>query len=188
VVVQEQVCGDEIRFAVIDGVVKAAILRQTARVVGDGKLTLRALIDAENQSRQIVTDTAVAYPMLDATLIRTGDLDLASVPDHGVVVELAKGTMIRSGASMYNVMDDIHSTYIDMVNDFASKLGRGFVVADMMLQDYTQPMNDDNYAFIEFNITPALQLFYSCRDGKHFRIGEQYLAPMIDKVMQGSYL
>lgn len=188
VVVQQQVTGDEIRFPVIDGKVRAAILRQTPRVVGDGASTLNELIVKENQERQKITDTMVAYPMLEGQFIdehaRNGEI----VPAMGEIVELNKSTMVGGGASVYNVISTIDQSYIAIAEKLAKPLGRGFTVVDIMIQDFTKPATKDNFAFIEFNLTPALRLFYSARDGNHFKVAEEYLAPMIDKAIKREYL
>ena len=181
VVIQEQVYGDEIRFVLIDGRLTGAALRQTPRVVGDGSSTLKELIQQENISRSNITDTAVPYPKLDEALIDGELLSSDNVPADGEVIELGKGTMIRSGASIYNVMESIHPSYAPIVEDIAKNLGAKFVVIDMLLSDYTQPA-DANYSFIEFNTSPVLKLFYSCRDGNHFDI-VPHLVDLIDRTL-----
>ena len=184
VLVQRQVSGDEIRFTVIDGKVRAAILRLTPGVVGDGKQSLKQLIASENSARSLIVDTAVPYPAIDSALVDLDSFDLDVIPGDGERIELGKGTMIRLGASIYDIVDAVDPTYSKIAEKLAAQLGRGFVVVDIMIQDYKQPADDHNYAFIEFNLTPALQLFYSCRDGKHFDVVENYLAPMIAEVLQ----
>jgi cyanophycin synthetase len=184
VLVQRQVKGEEIRFAVADGKVRGAILRQTPGVTGNGRDTLAQLIDEENKARAAISDTAVPYLAIDDTLLKLDAFDMHSVPADGERVELGKGTMIRTGASIYNVLDEVHPSYIEIVEKLADQIGNGFAAVDVMLEDYTQPATDSNYAFIEFNLTPAIQLFYSCRDGKHFDVAGEYLAPMIDKILQ----
>lgn len=184
VIVQQQVFGEEIRFAVLNGKLRAAILRQTAHVIGDGMSDLSMLIEQENHLRQQIQDTAVPYPALTGTLIDMSKFDLDSIPLVGQRVELSRGTMIKSGASMYNVIDAVHESYVEVVEDLAGALGAGFIVVDVILVDYTRAATADNYAFIEFNLTPALPLFYSCRDGKHFRVAEDYLAPMISEAIE----
>ncbi|MNH58537.1 Glutathione biosynthesis bifunctional protein GshAB [compost metagenome] len=178
-VVQQQVHGDEIRFVVIGGELKGAILRQTPRVIGDGASTLHQLIEKENQARTAITATMVAYPQLDENVI-DGDLITSRVvPGKDEVVELGKGTMISTGASIYDITDDIHDSYRRIVEEVACKLGAQFVVVDMILAEYTQPA-DENYWFIEFNTSPVLKLFYACRDGRHFPAAT-HLAQMIDR-------
>lgn len=184
VLVQQQVTGDEIRFVVVDGIVRASILRQTPRVTGDGVRTLGQLIEQENLERSQIRDTSVSYPQLDGDVVNLSGFDMESIPADGECIELGLGTMIKYGASIYNVHDTVDKSYHAIVERLAGQLAPGFVVVDMMLVDYTQSATSKNYAFIEYNLTPALPLFYSCRDGKHFDAAGEYLAPMIDAVIR----
>lgn len=183
-VVQQQFFGEEVRFAVVDGKVKAALLRQKPRVVGDGKLSVRQLIEHENEARRNIVDTMVPYPQLDQSIIGQDALMDDTVLMQGEVRELSKSTMVRGGASVYNVTDSIDESYVRAAEQAVEGLGDGFVVVDMMIQDYTQPQLQDGYVFIEFNLAPALSLFYSCRDGNHIQFAEDYLGPMLESVIE----
>ncbi len=187
VLVQRQFYGEEVRFAVIDGRVRAALLRQTPRVVGDGTSTLAQLIRKENDRRREVNDTLVPYPQLDASLVSRQLLESNEVIPRGEVRELNKSTMIRGGASIYNILSEVDPGYASVAERACEGLGKGFIVADIMIADYTAPPSDDTYVFIEFNLAPAVSLFYSCRDGKQVEIVEEYLAPMLIKAMKGNY-
>ena len=180
-VVQEQVYGDEIRFAVIDGELKGAILRQTARVVGDGVSTVAELIEQEDRAREAIQDTAVPYPSL-TTIVSEETLSRVDIPAEGEVVQLAAGTMIRTGASMYDITTEIDPSYKTIVESIARSIPAGFIVIDLLVADYKQPADESPYWFIEFNTSPVLKLFYACRDGKHFDAAK-YLAEFINKVV-----
>ena len=183
VVIQEQMYGDEIRFALIDGHLVGALLRQTPRIIGDGKSTIKDLIEQENTSRRNLTNTAEPYPELNATMIAMNAqlLENNDIPVDGQMIEVGRGVMLRNGASMYNVTDDIHASYATIVEDIAKNLGAKFVVIDMLLSEYTEPANA-NYAFLEFNTSPALNLFYSCRDGNHIDI-VPHLVELVDRTL-----
>lgn len=180
-IVQEQVYGDEVRFAVIDGIVQGAILRRAARVMGDGTSTVRQLIERENDERRTIAATDVPYPQLDDTIISAQFLSDERVPEAGEIVELAKGTMVRSGASMFDITDAIHPGYKKIAESIANSIPTGFIVIDLMIADYTKSPEESDYWFIEFNTSPVLKLFYSCRDGKHFDAA-YHLARFIDRV------
>ncbi|MGC4440817.1 bifunctional glutamate--cysteine ligase/glutathione synthetase, partial [Streptococcus suis] len=49
VLVEDYVAGTEYRFFILDGKCLAVLLRVAANVVGDGKHTIRELIDLKNQ-------------------------------------------------------------------------------------------------------------------------------------------
>lgn len=180
VIVQEQVSGEEIRFTVLNGTVVAALLRERPRVTGDGVSSVAQLLGDENTQRKKLRMPYLAYPQLDASIIDGRFLIDSTVPAKGEVVVLGHGTMIRSGASIYNVLPRVHHSYVEQAEKAAKALGGGFVVVDMFIHNYETPQSADNYAFIEFNSAPVLKLFYSCRDGRHFDIVQE-LVPEIDR-------
>lgn len=185
VLVQEQVTGEEVRFAVVDGEVKAAILRQTPRVIGDGQHTIAELLALENAQRRSYDMQFAIYPELDDELIDFSTVDLQTVPAAKQTIELSRATLIRQGASMYNVIDDIDDSYKQIALRAAQALGARFIVVDIMIEDIAQPCSDTNYAFIEFNGAPAVGLFYSCRGGQQYDIITD-LAPRMDQAIQGA--
>lgn len=184
-IVQRQFFGEEVRFAVINGKAEAALLRQKPRVIGDGFSTVAQLIAKENSARQGIIDTIVPYPQLTGGLVGHDTMVDQTVLASGKAKELNKNTMIRGGASVYDSISTIDPGYIEAAERAAQGLGRGYLVVDMMIEDYTKPSSNDNHVFIEFNLAPALSLFYSCRDGKHVPIAEKFLVPMLESVMRG---
>lgn len=182
--VQRQFFGEEFRFVVVDGKVVAALMRQKPRVVGDGKATLSELIKRENDARKRITDTLVSYPQLDG-LVDPALLESKEIVAEGETYELSKSTMIKGGASVLNFTGQVHADYVAIAERAAEDFGRGFIVVDMMIQDWQAPATNDNYVFIEFNLAPALALFYSCRDGNHVRVAEEYLVPMLIEATRG---
>lgn len=182
VLVQQQVEGEEIRFTVIDGKARAALLRQTARVVGDGEATIVELISRENKERAKLRFERISYPQLDESIVDAAVLASTHVPQRGEVVELSSSTMVREGCSIYDILPRVHKSYIDIAESLAKTLGAGFVVVDIFCQDYRLPATRTNYNFIEFNTAPALKLYYACRDGKHFDI-VPLLADTVDRML-----
>lgn len=181
ILIQQQIEGEELRFVVLGNKVKAVLMRQSPQVTGDGEQTIEQLIASENQKRSQLVMDYVTYPQLDAKMIDAA-IDLKSVPASSVVVKLGRGTMIASGASIYNVLAETHYSYSSLAAKLGSSLGNGFVVVDLFVADHTQPMTSDNYAFIEFNMSPVLKLFYSCRYGHNYDVLAD-LVPMIDQAI-----
>lgn len=180
VLIQEQVEGEEVRMVVLEGRCVAALLRRTARVTGDGTHSLAELIALENISREEITGSMVVYPKLDARIIDPEYVSSDQIPKVDKVIELNRSTMIMGGASVYNVMDEIHESYIHTAEEIAQKLGAGFIVVDMMIQNFKSAQTPANMRFNEINNAPVLKLFYSCRDGKNYDIVPQ-LADAIDR-------
>ena len=185
VLVQRQFIGEEVRFTAFNGHVRSALLRQKPHVVGDGMSTVSQLINVENEARNLLTHSAVQYPQLTEKLLSSEILHSQNVPLFGEKVELGLGTMIRNGASMYDVIDTVDKSYIKIVEKIASSFGNGMIALDMMIGDIHSVANKDNYIFLEMNNDPALVLYYSCRDGKNFDIVNNYLGPMFIDAIEG---
>ena len=164
VLIQEQVFGEEVRFAVINGKVVSALLRRTPQVVGDGISTIAELVEKENVERRKIDYTLVPYPLLSEDLIRKS-LDMTKIPASGEVVELSRATMISKGCSVYDILGELDESYVRLVESLVGDLDTGFIVVDIFIKDFREPATDANYWFIEFNTSPVLKLFYSCRDG-----------------------
>lgn len=183
-VVQQQVKGQEIRFAVIGSKVRAALLKRTPHIIGDGKHSIAELIHIENERRANLNVPYLTYLQLDETLIPKRYLTDETVLEPGKELELSLGTMVRTGATFHNIIDEMDHSYISEIEKLASKLGHGFVVVDMFMSDYTVPKSYNNHWFIEFNTAPYLKLFYACVEGKPFDIVSE-LVPLIDETVSG---
>ncbi len=180
VLIQEQVEGEEIRFVVIKGRVEAALLRQTARIIGDGSSTIAMLIEKENNVRKSLSFPMMSYPQLTDMLIDPKLFTDITILPKDEIKELNRATMIKNGASVYNVIEKVHFSYTAVVEQLVESLHTDFIVVDMFVQDYRTEKKDDNYWFIEFNTSPVLKLFYGCRDGNMFDI-VPVLADAIDE-------
>lgn len=182
VLIQQQVTGDEIRFVVVRGKVKAALLRQTPRVVGDGESTIRELVEQENTLRKDLVFPYISYPQLTGSIAPKEVLESLYIPTNGEVVEFSRATMIRNGCSVYNILDEVHPSYIEAIEAFIATVDTKFLVVDFLVKNYTTPSEPHNYWFLEFNVSPVLKLCYGCRDGKMFDI-IPIIADLIDETI-----
>lgn len=163
--IQEQFIGEEIRFTVIKGRVHSAILRQSPRVTGDGEHSIEELVAEENTLRTSLVFPTLSYPQLSPAIIPERLLKQPRIPAKGEVVTLSNATMIRAGASFYGVLDQVHPTYIQLIEHMAAKVNPSFLVVDIMVKQWQAPMSPGDYVFIEFNTAPALEIYTSLRGG-----------------------
>ena len=165
VIVQEQVEGEEVRFAIVKGKAVAALLRRTARVIGDGTSTVAELIEAENAERRKLVFEHVTYPQLTSRIISESFFSDQRVLAQGEILELNRSTMIKGGCSVYNILKRIHPEYVRLAEKLAHGLESSFVAVDIFIRDLAVAPKAGNHWFIEFNTSPVLKLFYGCRDG-----------------------
>ena len=182
VIVQEQVIGEEVRFITLKKKVVAALLRRTPRVVGDGQSTVQELIEAENAQRARLVFPYISYPRLTREMIDSRFFTDTQVLADGEILELSHATMIKDGASVYDILSHMDQTYVATVEHLMQDTGSDFMACDMFIQDFTKPQTNNNYFFIEFNTSPVLKLCYGCRDGNMFDIVPR-LADVIDEAL-----
>lgn len=161
--IQRQFIGEEYRFTVLDGKVCSILLRQTPQVIGDGENTLESLIVLENKQRSAISHSAATYPLLDENIIGNELITSKRVIPKGGVVKLGRGTMIKTGASMYEMIEKVHETYSTLVENAIRPFGDGFLAVDLIIADSRLPVSDEGYIFLETNLNPALVLYNSCR-------------------------
>ncbi|MFZ3010150.1 MAG: hypothetical protein WA030_04000 [Candidatus Microsaccharimonas sp.] len=163
--IQEQFIGEELRMTILEGKVCSAMLRKTPRVVGDGTHTIQQLIEAENIERSKLSFPLITYPQLEASMFVEGLFYSQDVPDEDEIVELSRATVIKRGASLYGVLEEVHPSYIAIAEKLAAQLNPPMLVVDLMVKDHTIPATDSNYIFLEFNTSPSLYIYSSIRSG-----------------------
>jgi D-alanine-D-alanine ligase-like ATP-grasp enzyme len=175
VVIQEQVYGEEVRFTIIDGTVVSVLLRQAPGVTGDGHSTVAELVRRENEARKDLRMNHVTYPLLTANLIDEAYITDGRVLAEGERLAFNHVTMVKQGASMYEIIDDIDPSYITMATQLASGLDSGFLVVDMFIADYRAVAARGNVWFNEFNTSPALRMYYAARNKDMSHIADQVI-------------
>ena len=166
VIVQQQFTGHEVRITIAEGEAVSVILRQPARLIGDGVSTISELIVQENKARESLQFEQIPYPMLSGAIIPAYFMADQTVPGKDKVVELSKNSLTSGGASLHEISSIIHPSYVETALKLSKGLNPEFLVIDLMIADYTVPQTDDNYIFMEFNTAPALRLYFGMRTGK----------------------
>lgn len=163
-IIQQQVHGEEYRFTVLDGAVVSVLRRERPQVVGDGISTVRDLVEAENSSRrEIATNNIVTYPQWTPDLL--GDvIESDEVLADGEARILSSASLVSGGASVYELMDEVDRSYIELAERFVHQIGAGFVAVDMFIVDHTEPAKAGGYWFNECNISPSLKMYFTPRN------------------------
>jgi D-alanine-D-alanine ligase-like ATP-grasp enzyme len=178
IIAQEQCYGEELRFITLDSKVKYVMLRKKPAIVGDGSSSVKSLIQKEDSDRQNIKDSLVPYPLL-SDILPDNTIYMNMIPNIGERVELGQGSLIRTGASIYNIIDSVDTSYINIAEKISGYFGDGVLSVDLMINDYKSPANSENYVLIEMNNSISLPMCYSCRDGKHISIIEDYIGPRL---------
>ncbi|MBU1324516.1 MAG: N-acetylglutaminylglutamine synthetase [Alphaproteobacteria bacterium] len=154
VLVEEQVRGEDLRLVVIDYKVVACALRRPPRVIGDGRSTLRALIEHQSRRRAAATGGESTIPVDDETerTLAEAGLGLDDVAPEGVEVMVRKAANLHLGGTIHDVTEEVHPALIRAAVSAARAIDIPVTGIDLMV---TSPREPD-YAFIEANERPGL--------------------------------
>lgn len=172
IIVEEFISGIECRFLVIDGVCLAVLHRVPAHVIGDGKQTIRALVDQKNADprRGKGYKTPLEYIELgdvEKQVLAEESLDFDSVPLSDQQVFLRRNSNISTGGDSLDYTDVVHDEYKQIAVAAAHAVGAKICGVDMMMSDYHNLPQSDNHAIIELNYNPVLYFHDYPYEGKN---------------------
>jgi GNAT-family acetyltransferase (TIGR03103 family) len=154
VVVEECFEGEDLRLVVIDYRVVAAAIRRPARVVGDGRATVRQLIETQSRRRAAATQGESRIP-LDAETERcvaAAGLSLDDVPEQGREIAVRKTANLHTGGTIHDVTGETHPALIDAAVAAARAIEIPVTGIDLMVKS----PREGHYVFIEANERPGL--------------------------------
>lgn len=162
VMVEAFVPGDDHRLMVVDGVLRAAIRREAARVAGDGRHTVGELVAAQNTTRDARSLVASGYlrPIaLDAPALRylaQQGVGLDTVLAAGQTVRLRSNANLSTGGFCTDLTASVHPHVRTMAETLARTLNLRTMGADYLTTDLGRAPHQVGGAFIEYNTTPGL--------------------------------
>lgn len=154
VLVEEQVEGEDLRLVMIDYKVVACALRRPPRVTGDGRSTLRALIEHQSRRRAAATGGESRIPIdaeTERTLAESG-YRLDDVAKEGDEVLVRKAANLHLGGTIHDVTNEVHPALVRAAVAAARAIDIPVTGIDLMVKSPREP----DYAFIEANERPGL--------------------------------
>ncbi|GAA0343143.1 hypothetical protein GCM10008931_38030 [Oceanobacillus oncorhynchi subsp. oncorhynchi] len=150
VILEKYFAGEDYRAYVLDGKVIGALKRIKANVVGDGKSTVRELINQKNIERAKLPSLTNRKIKIDDELknmLRREGYDLNSVIPDGELVYIKSKNNVSAGGDSIEITDDLSDNIkqiaVDAVNAFDDLPQCG---VDMMVDE-----ENDTAAVIELN-------------------------------------
>ena len=163
VLIEEFVSGKEYRFLVIGNEVPAILHRVPANVVGDGKHSIKELVDIKNQDplrgKGYVTPLEkINLSKVEEDYLALGERYFQTIPKENEIVYLRENSNISTGGDSIDFTDDILDEYKQIAIKAAKSVGAKICGADIIIKNINEKPNASNYSIIELNFNPALHI------------------------------
>lgn len=173
VLVERSISGTEHRLLVIGGKLVAAARGDMVKVLGDGKSTIRELIET-----QINCDprrgSSESHPLSKIRVDSAARIELSrqkltadSIPEAGREVLIQ-----RNANHEFDVTDEVHPDTAAIAALAARVVGLDIAGIDLVADDISKPLSEQGAAIVEVNAGPGLLMHLKPGVGKPRPVGE----------------
>ncbi len=163
VIVEQFLAGRDYRVLVTGGKIAAASWRRPPCVTGDGKSTVRELVDIENRNpargeghTNILTN--IALDELAASTLAKQGYGVDSIVPAGISVDLRGNANLSTGGTAEDVTDLLPEETREICIRAARTIGLDVAGIDVICQDIAQPLREQGGGIIEVNAAPGIRM------------------------------
>ena len=183
VMVEKFLPGHDYRLLVVGNKLVAASRREPPLVVGDGKHTVRQLVDQVNADPRRGTGhstslTKIRFDDIAIGRLREQGLEPESVPVKGRRVILRNNANLSTGGTATDVTDDVHPEVAARVIEAAQMVGLDICGVDVVCESVMRPLEEQNGGIVEVNAAPGLRMHISPSYGKGRDVGKAVIDHM----------
>jgi cyanophycin synthetase len=181
IVVEQFAEGRDHRVLVINGKVVAAAERVPAHVVGDGRRSVRDLIDIGNRdTRRGVghTKSLTKLPTDKTTeeFLATFGRNFDTIPARGEFVALRATANLSTGGTSIDRTDEMHPDNVTACEMAAGVVGLDIAGIDVLTPDISVPFRENGAVIIEVNAGPGIRMHTHPAEGEPRNVA----APILD--------
>lgn len=165
VIVEQFIEGKHYRLVVVEDKVVAAAERIPAFVVGDGRHSIKQLVDMVNMDplRGEGHEKPLTKIKIDpVVLLALGKRGLSpdSVPPEGQIVYLRENANISTGGIAVDVTGQVHPDTMETVLRAVRLIGLDVAGVDLVIRAIDHPLTSENGAIIEINAAPGIRMHH----------------------------
>ena len=175
ILIEEFIEGTEYRFFVIEGKTEAVLLRVPANVIGDGKHTIRELVEMKNANP--LRGDAKKTPL---KTIELGEIEQLQLSEQGLnfesilaeneVAYLRENSNISTGGDSIDMTNEVHDSYKKLAVEIAEAMMAKVCGVDLIIPDIKDECSKDNYGVIEANFNPMMMMHIYPHAGESRRL------------------
>jgi cyanophycin synthetase len=183
IIVEKFIVGEDYRLLVINNVLVAAAKRTPAHVIGNGELSVEALIEEVNKDPRRGFGhenvlTKITMNDLTKTIIKDAGYTVTSILEKGKMLILKDTANLSTGGTAEDVTDIVHPANIAMVERISKIIDLDICGIDVMSTDISKPLSETAGAVLEVNAGPGFRMHLAPTEG----LPRNVAAPVIDKL------
>ena len=174
VIVERFVRGNEHRMLVVAGKLVAAARGETAVVVGDGRSTIKELIDSQlntDPRRGTTEDHPLNLVFQDGEATVKLELQRQGFAPESIPPKDKEVLIQRNGNVAFDVTDLVHPDVAATVSLAARIVGLDIAGVDLVAEDISRPLAEQRGAIVEVNAGPGLLMHLKPASGEPRPIG-----------------
>ncbi|TDI79227.1 MAG: cyanophycin synthetase [Bacteroidetes bacterium] len=183
VIVEKFITGKDYRLLVINNILVAAAVRTPAHVIGDGKSSIKELVDIVNADprrgyghEKVLT--MITLNSLTQTIIEDAGYTKDSVLKKGERLILKDTANLSTGGTAEDVTDIVHPANVSMAERISKIIDLDICGIDIMTSDITKPLSETGGAVLEVNAGPGFRMHLAPTTG----LPRNVAAPVVDKL------
>ena len=175
ILIEEFIEGTEYRFFVIEEKTEAVLLRVPANVIGDGKHTIRELVEIKNSNP--LRGDAKKTPLKK---IELGEIEQLQLSEQGLnfesilaeneVAYLRENSNISTGGDSIDMTNEVHESYKKLAVEIAEAMMAKVCGVDLIIPNIKDECSKDNYGVIEANFNPMMMMHIYPHAGESRRL------------------
>lgn len=181
-VVEEFIEGDVHRITIVNGDLVAACLREPPNVSGDGKHTIRELIQIKNNNpirgtmhQKNFTLHKIIISARTNELLSSKNLNLDGTPPNGMKIYLHDKVILAGGADIRDLTDKVHPENKILFKKVYELCHEPLIGIDFIIKDISQPHYEQKCAVIEVNSMPYIDMHHYPVTGKERNVAGKIL-------------
>jgi len=183
VLVEKFFPGSDYRLLVVGNKLVAAARRDPPQVIGDGKHSVRELVnilnaDPRRSDGHATSLTKISFDDIAVACLAEKQLTPESIPEVGRRVVLRNNANLSTGGSATDVTDDVHPEVAARAIDAAAMVGLHVCGVDVVVENIMRPLEEQNGGIVEVNAAPGLRMHLTPSYGKGRNIGEAVIQQM----------
>jgi cyanophycin synthetase len=181
VMVEKFLPGSDYRLLVVGKRLIAAARRDPPHVIGDGVLSVKALVDKVNADPKrgdghATSLTKIRFDDIAVARLAMQDLTPSDIPVKGRRVILRNNANLSTGGTATDVTDDVHPEVAARAIDAAVTVGLHVCGVDVVAETVLRPLEEQSGGVVEVNAAPGLRMHLSPSYGKGRNVGEAIMA------------